>query len=745
MAGNDHTATGDPDVTLALALPARLTDGNATIAQASEVAGASPASPGDPAKARYAIVGHAGSGGMATVHVARDLELMRTVALKQLAGGGQAADDARLRFLREAQVTAQLDHPHIVPIHGLEVAPDGAPAYAMKFVEGRTLEALVADARAAAAEGRADESLSLPARLEHFLKVCDAVHYAHDKGVIHRDLKPANIMIGRHNEIYVMDWGICRLFRQPDAAADSAAVDRADPEGAAGGHDPAPAIDASGGHATQAGAVVGTPRYMSPEQAQGLSQRLGPASDQYALGLILQELATLEPAVDGATALDLLLAAASARRRPPLSWPDRRLLPAPLRAILARACAPAPERRYPDVRALADDLRRWLRGDAVQAMPDSVWQRAVRWVGRHRQQVLLLVLALFAAGAGSVAALLWRHEQALLAAQREEHRTRALVDAVARQADALQLRLLRLQGELDAFATAAAHLLAYGTPSERALHWSPDYRDPAARPADFGPHPGFAHAVSLQQGVWSHPPGVPRGAVQPQARLLAHLLPYRNQLFAQARETLGMGQGDSGVAALVVALPSGLCLHYPGSATLPLDHDSRQTAWYQRVLDAHGAVWGNPSLDPASGGVRLPLSETLRGADGSALGAASIELSLDYIVHHLLGARDAADGTTLLLDAEGRVLASERVLAQAAASDGDELRLEPFADPALRAALEQASLGAVDTDASGRAETLAFARIAPTGWVLLTRHPHGSGDARAAAGRVGPAARPVEM
>ncbi|HSB60605.1 MAG TPA: serine/threonine-protein kinase, partial [Vicinamibacteria bacterium] len=156
----------------------------------------------------YVVLGTAGRGAMGTVQVARDVDLLRKVALKQLAPEFAGDRGATARFIREVQVTAQLDHPHIVPVYGLEASAGGRPAYTMKLVQGRTFVELIRDTQAFYEEGKAPiEGLSLPARLEYFLKVCDAVHYAHERGVIHRDLKPANLMLGQYNEVYVMDWG----------------------------------------------------------------------------------------------------------------------------------------------------------------------------------------------------------------------------------------------------------------------------------------------------------------------------------------------------------------------------------------------------------------------------------------------------------------------------------------------------------------------------------------------------------
>jgi serine/threonine-protein kinase len=198
-AAND---AGDDAITLSLDLSS-LTSDSATVTYSrdSESSSADRATSVD-SSVRYVILGEAGRGGMATVHIARDLGLLRKVALKQLADELADAIPARMRFLREVQITAQLDHPYIVPVYGLEVASGGAPAYSMKLVHGTTLADYLQETRSAYANGDApDEAHALAARIEHFLKICDAVDYAHGKGVIHRDLKPANVMLGLHHEI----------------------------------------------------------------------------------------------------------------------------------------------------------------------------------------------------------------------------------------------------------------------------------------------------------------------------------------------------------------------------------------------------------------------------------------------------------------------------------------------------------------------------------------------------------------
>ncbi|MGH8042675.1 MAG: serine/threonine-protein kinase, partial [Rudaea sp.] len=471
----------------------------------------------------YTMLGTAGAGGMGTVHIAKDTELLRRVALKQLNANADANAAARTRFLREAQITAQLDHPNIVPVHALEVAPGGAPAYTMKLVEGITFQALLNQARDFFASGKwPDERLSLASRLEHFLKICDAIAYAHDKGAIHRYLKPANLMLGRHNEVYVMDWGLCRILRLPDETPPDKSVVMSTPD-----------ISGSASE-TQIGDVVGTPKYMSPEQAQGRNHELDARSDQCALGLILYEMVTLNAPYEGRTAYEVLANAAVGKRRPIVHAYLRRRIPRELRAIIERTTAFAPSDRYATVDEMAADLRRYLRGEAVLAQPDSAMQRAQRWIVRHRQAALNTVLGIIAAAAVVIGWLLWQNQHQFRVERLREQRLLGLSAAVSDVGDQVQLRFLQLEGGIENLADSVTQILAYGQDSTQRFYLLDDFRDPARAPADLVPSAVRAGRISLDWTVWLAPSGPPRAAALAQIRKLAALQDFLRTIYARS-------------------------------------------------------------------------------------------------------------------------------------------------------------------------------------------------------------------
>ena len=291
---------------------------------------------------RYHLLDKLGQGGMGGVYRVEDSILGRQVAMKVVAVPDSTSSLAD-RLLREAQIIARLEHPGIVPVHDVGTLPDGRVFYTMKLVQGKRLDA------------HAAELGTIPERLRLVQKVCDAVSFAHARGVLHRDLKPQNVMVGPFGEVLLMDWGLSKIIREQEATRPS---------------DSSPILSSvSIQDGTSHGSVLGTPGYMSPEQERGDNTAIDERSDVFSLGAILQFLAT-----------DLAHSANPVAR------------PRALTAIIKKATAVQPSNRYQDVADLSSDLSAYLDGLPVQAYPEGVFVGIWRWVVRNRVW-LLMVLA----------------------------------------------------------------------------------------------------------------------------------------------------------------------------------------------------------------------------------------------------------------------------------------------------------------------------------------------------------------
>jgi serine/threonine protein kinase/formylglycine-generating enzyme required for sulfatase activity len=362
------------------------------------------------AAGRYEVGDEIARGGMGAILRVRDPDLRRDIAMKILredkaaarAKDPQASSAFVQRFLEEAQVTAQLSHPGVVPVHELGLDSQGRAYFTMSLVEGRDLQAVYDLVR------QGDEDWSVTRAVGVLLKVCETMAYAHARKVVHRDLKPANVMVGRYGEVYVMDWGLAKLARRsvPPASTEEDAPAPVSIDRLEGSKD-----DPSSASLTMEGTLVGSPGYMSPEQAAG--RDLDARSDVYAVGAMLYTLLAGRPpyfAADGGLSpAEIVLAT---RRGPPQPLDEiAHDAPAELVAICEQAMARDPDERYPDTMEMAEDLRAYLENRVVRAYETGAVAEFRKWVKRNKGLAVASAAALVAVlgGAGGMAVVEHNH------------------------------------------------------------------------------------------------------------------------------------------------------------------------------------------------------------------------------------------------------------------------------------------------------------------------------------------------
>ncbi|MFT4627468.1 MAG: serine/threonine protein kinase [Myxococcota bacterium] len=660
---------------------------------------------------QYAFVGTVGEGAMGRVHLARDTLLCRNVAFKEMSEDIATQPALATKFINEAEITAQLEHPNIVPVYALEATT----AYTMKLVKGHTLETLIEVSTTQERAGRVDEEHTLENRLELFVKACDALDYAHARGVIHRDLKPENIMVGAFNELYVMDWGIARVFT----------TDVSEP------------IELSRPPEDEGDLIIGTPGYMSPEQAEGDNDSLLAASDQYSLGLILFELVSLNPAVTGKAPLKIVMRHQDGEKDP-LRHITGKKLPPELVAIINKATRKNPKERYSTVDALSDDIRRYLRGDAVLARPDPPVQALLRWMGKHREATLGMVMLLVTGSFVIIMSVFVYSQLALSAAEAQKQRLSNVQTTVARQGSLIDGQFLKYEGLLSVIATAAIDRVVRGDVPEEPYFTASAF-DNGAGPPDTLDSKRYQMPISLAHGAFVLPPDLDLASTEEDVRQLSTMAEHFNRVLLRSLDEGAVNYtpkraeralADVGVPITwaYVGLENGVFTTYPGHGGYPDGFDHRESPWYAMARDAVGPTWGAPTADVSGLGLVLSCTQSLFDRD-EYLGVAGIDVTFDYIIEELLEAPEfkGADGVeAFLLDPEGKVVvrSSKKGKEVRSGIKNRTLRMPTFDHEGIvTAVLEKRPGGYAVSDGADGEELVMYNRMHSIGWYYVVSGP----------------------
>jgi serine/threonine-protein kinase len=668
---------------------------------------------------RFSVCSELGSGGMGEVFTANDTVLNREIAVKVLPNKSSAG---LARFVREAQITAQLSHPNVVPVYGLEETDQGNAALTMKLIRGDTFAEYIKQCEAAMGTRDYDHKRhGQSGRIEHFLRVCDAISYSHSRGVVHRDLKPENLMLGDYGEVYVMDWGIARLLGESEDGASFAQS-----EASSGSENIS--VDYKKAK-TRVGAIMGTPRYMPPEQMG--SDDVGPKSDQFALGMVLFEMLTYCTPRKITGMNELIEKVYEGYRHCFAEVKQTEPVPLALQAIVNRATEKDPADRYPSVEEFSDDLRRFVHGEEVRARPDNfvraLWRRV-----RHRPIAVMsaLLIALSTAAAVSTISLYRGLEAERLSSIRGQTLA-ALVAQVTQRANDFDTLLFQVEGLLEGVATSSREQLQYAPEQPYQIYQPADLKGDNA-PADLANIQRYQQRVSFNEFVAVLPPGVELDSVRSELFQLGGLKSVlRDTLLRSERIDASELKKEEADAILVegtpihwsyVCLENGTLLNYPGNEEYPVDYDARKRPWYvEAISKKHGANWGVVYADATGSGYLVTCNQPFYDQTGKLLGVAGVDLAMDTVIEQMNMLQLGGLRKTYLMDDSGSVVVSSEEKGRKTAISIGENKTKERSSLGIPELEEHVRKGTTSGFVIVGKEVLVFARLKGLPWTLVGR------------------------
>ncbi len=606
-----------------------------------------------------------------------------------------------------------------MPIYTLNSDRENGLHLAMKLIRGENFKNLLDQVAAhyrRDGAGAYDEEKSLRYRLDVFLKVCDALEYAHSRNVMHCDLKPENIMIGEYHETYVMDWGIARPIREDSSEPDAPEWKKR---------------------------FAGTPRYLSPEaiRREPCDQR----ADIFSMGVILFETVTLKDAFSGTT-LPELLGNIRDGRMESLDHAFGVRIDGDLAAIIRKAVANRPEERYAGIGELSQDLRRYLMGAEVSANPDNLPMKCARWLYRHRRLTLVAVLATLLAGTGALAFSLYREYRFSELNRKRDFALSMAYSISARAGYQLDKQFSKLEQTTGILAADIQFLLDHDIHRKNESHGAEPAaahsvrelrRNPPAAMISSTFHRGKIDPAAL---VWNATPDTAPERIAERVETIGRFIPRLlqtiltspvNTQIAPERMEEAFRAGTP-IIRVLFGFPDGLYAAYPASAAFPEIYDPRKRLWYRQAEQSQAgeAIWSVPYPDSIPElGLVISCSVPLRGKDGRDNGVCAIDISLPELIEELHSSGNSGDYVIekAIVDNQGRLIVSTTAnFADArlygAGSAGEEPSFPPMADRALLADMKDRKFGVrAARDPSGEMVIYAFNHIRSVDWFYIEK------------------------
>ena len=655
-------------------------------------------------KRRYQFLEQFTEGGFGIIHKARDRTLDRVVIIKSMRPEMLNDHAAVKKFIAEAKLNAQLDHPAIVPLYSLDTDDENGLHLAMKFIDGITLKDYIVRLKVKYNLNRisqAEERRSLRQRLEVFLKIGQAIEYSHSRDIIHCDLKPENVMIGAYGELFVMDWGT-----------------------------------ATHPGKNRKGAVEGTPSYLAPETL--IDGTVTHHSDVFSLGMILFELVTLKRAVEGVTVNEIVAKIRAGLFESTEHYmPHLRIQPS-LKAIIAKAIDINPHHRYQSVSELVEDVRHFMFHEEISARPDNLLQQIARRMYHHRVKSLMLVAVVIMIFASLATWSFYRLSVASDTASLKIFRHIGFQIATDQQGAAIDKYFLHIQNILQTFSSNLVLMLEHPPRQSYTgpIYTPADFRNPQKAPRDYVYSPAYRYRVSLGYPVYFTIPDSKPVNPDEQLRDLYQLRHLAKNLLIksdpelrvmpttrQQINTLLLQQGAP-ARRLFAILNNGLIINYPGTGNLSENANPTDWPWYKQAVTQRKTTWGSLYVDD-SGNLMLPCAAPLLNTQGKILGISAIDMSFEYISNKLMNFKISGAGGAVekyLVNDQGKVVVSS-VMGRVGFVTGASPRLRslrpfPYQSELEKLIREKNSRQTVITD-NNRRLLLSYSPITSLDWYFV--------------------------